>query len=70
MANVQHNDKSYSYKAHGFLVTITRSQDGMSAPVTYAARALGCDWVGYGTTEAEAVVDMLRLRRGFPTGGA
>jgi hypothetical protein len=57
-------DREYSMHVADDCISVAALQDGTSMPVIYLTRFVGRDpWRGYGTTEAEAVVDLLRNRR-------
>lgn len=56
--------REYSMHVGGDHVSVAALQDGTDVPVIYAARFVGRDpWRGFGTTDADAVVDLLRARR-------
>lgn len=57
-------DNTYQMAVFDLDLIIGVSQDGASMPEIFSARIAGVQpWWGYGTTEAEAVVDLLRNRR-------
>lgn len=70
-------DAGWATRAHGYLIEMTVSyapnpvEPGADHVPVYKARGVQIGCTGYGTTAAEAIVDMLRQHRDGPsiTGG-